>query len=287
MRNGLRAGLTSAIAALSLVAAASSAAASETIGRLAPAPTVSCTGSTSDWLEPAVTSGTGYVVPTLPPASSLMISSWSHNAASAPATGPLTFKVFRKVAEPATYRVVSHDGPRALTPGTLNTFPANIPVQPGDVIGINSAMPASTACNFFDPAENPLARPGNLGDNESGDFPAASEKDVNVSAVVTPSNSFTPGYPKYDKKNGTGKLPVSIPNPGELDLSGKGVRAAGARSAISVSAPGTVKVPVRVKGAKRRKLVRTGKVKVGLTLTYTPTGGDPNARSVKLQLKLA
>ena len=106
---------------------------------------MSCTGSTTDLLEPTVTSGTGYVVPALPPASALVISSWSHNAAPAPAAGALTFKVFRKVGDPATYTVVGSDGPRDLSPGTLNTFAAAIPVQPGDVIGINSAIPASTA----------------------------------------------------------------------------------------------------------------------------------------------
>jgi len=284
MRNGFRAGLISSLAALSLIAAASHAAASETIGRLAPMPAVSCTGSTSDWLEPTVTTGTGYVVPVLPPASSLVISSWSHNAAPA-ASGALTFKVFRKTEDPATYRVVSHDGPRELTPGTLNTFPVNMPVQAGDVIGINSAVPASTACNFFDPTENPLIRSGNLGDNESGDFMNQSQKDVNVSAVVSASNSFAFSYPKYKKKTGIAKLPVSVPNPGELTVSGNGVKTARARSAMSVTAPGTVRVTVRAQGKKLKKLRRTGKVSVNVALTYTPIGGDPNTRSIKLQLK--
>jgi hypothetical protein len=285
MRNRLRATLASSLAVLSLIATASPTAASETIGRLAPTPSVSCTGSTFDLLEPTVTTGTRYVVPALPPASALVISSWSHNAAPTPATGALTLKVFRKVADPATYRVVSHDGPRDLTPGTLNTVPANVPVEPGDVIGINSAMPASTAC-FFDATENLLGRPGNLGDNEAGDFMTLSEKDINVSAVVSPSNSFTPGYPKYNKKTGTARLPVSVPNPGELAVSGKGVQAAGARSAMSVSAPGTVKLQVRVKGSKRKKLARTGAVAVKVALTFTPTGGDANTRLVKLRLLL-
>src|SRR4029077_14288678 len=102
----------------------------------------------------------------------------------------------------------------------------------------------------------------------------------------SPSNSFTPGYPKYNKKTGTARLPVSVPNPGELAVSGKGVRAAAARSAMSVGAPGTVKLPVRARGSKRKKLARTGTVAVKLGLTFTPTGGDPNTRMVKLKLLL-
>ena len=79
----------------------------------------------------------------------------------------LTMKVFRKVADPATYMVVGHDGPRPLTPGTLNTFPANVPVEPGDVLGVNSAVPAMTACSFFASGESRLVRIGNLADSPS------------------------------------------------------------------------------------------------------------------------
>ena len=184
MRNGVRLSILLAVAALGTAAEATAANASETIGRLAPTPAVSCTGSTSDWLEPTVTTGPGYVVPALPGVNALAISSWSHNAAPAPATGALTFKVFRKIADPATYLVVGADGPRDLTAGAVNTFASDIPAQPGDVIGINSSMPASTACNFFDATENPLVRSGNLAVGESGAFASQSEKDVNVSAGV-------------------------------------------------------------------------------------------------------
>jgi hypothetical protein len=177
--------LASALAALMVCASASSAGAAETIGRLAPTPSVSCTGTTFDFIEPTVSSGTGYVVPSLPPATALVISSWSHNAA--PAAGALTMKVFRKVADPATYQVVGHDGPRELVPGALNTFPANVSAQPGDVIGVNSAIPASTACTFSDPGQTHLARMGNLADGESGAFlPGAGDRSINVSAVVEP-----------------------------------------------------------------------------------------------------
>ena len=283
MRNGLRAGLLASLATLSLIATSSQAAASETIGRLAPTPVVSCTGSTTDWLEPTVTTGTGYVVPALPPASALVISSWTHNAAPPPATGALTFKVFRKVADPATYMVVGADGPRDLTAGALNTFPVDIAVQPGDVIGINSAMPASTACNFFDPAENPLIRSGNLAVGESGDFSNQSEKDVNVAAVVSPSNHFTLGKPKLRKRKGIATITATLPNPGELALSGRGIRA----PRTSVDSPSSIRFQIKPKGRKRSKLEKTGRVKVKPTFTYVPTGGDASTQSLTLKLRLA
>ena len=285
MRNGVRAGLASSLAALALIAAPSPASASETIGRLAPTPSASCAGTTFDFLEPTVTTGTGYVVPSLPDVSALVISSWSHNAAPAPAGGALTFKVFREAA-PNTYTAVGHDGPRELTPGALNTFPADVPVQPGDVIGINSAVPAVTACTFFDMTESPLSRSGSLGDGEVGVFGLIDEKDVNVSAVVSPSNTCTLGKPELKKKKGTATLSATVPNPGQVALSGTGVSAAGASSAVSVGAPGTVEFRIKATGAKRSKLKRTGRVKVKPTITYTPTGGQASIQSATVKLRL-
>jgi hypothetical protein len=281
MRNGLRLGLASSLAALWLIASASPAAASETIGRLAPTPSTSCVGTTFDFIQPTVTTGTGYVVPALPNVNAMVISSWSHNAAPAPASGALTFKVFRKVADPATYMVVGHDGPRDLTAGALNTFPAKIPVQPGDVIGINSAVPAATACTFFDMTETPLARSGSLADGESGAFSALDEKDVNVSAVVSPSNDFTLGTAKLKKKKGNATLAAMVPNPGEVDLAGTGIK-----PATIASAPGGVTLLVKATGSKRKKLAKKGVAKVNPTITYTPTGGEASTQTMKLKLRL-
>jgi hypothetical protein len=177
--------------------------------------------------------------------------------------------------------VVGSDGPRDLTAGALNTFPADVAVQPGDVIGINSAMPASTACNFFTATENPLIRAGNLAVGESGAFGNESEKDVNVSAVVSASNTFTLGKAKLKKKNGTATLAARVPNPGEVDLSGMGIK-----TASSVSATGNIKLLVQATGPKRKKLTKNGAVKVKPTITYTPAAGEASTQTVKLKLRL-
>jgi hypothetical protein len=284
VRSRLQLGLAGIVAALSLIATASPAAASVTIGRLAPAPSLSCVGSTVDLVEPT---GTPYVVPPLPPASALMISSWSHNGAPAagvfPATGPLTLKVYRKVADPATYQVTGHDT-EPLIPATLNTFPASLPVQPGDVIGTTTAAPATSGCNFADPGQpGYLGNASNLADGESAAFPTTptTNRSLNVSAVVAPSNVFTLAKGKAQKKKGTVAVTVDVPNPGDIALSGTGVKAA----AATVTAPGQVKLVVAATGKKRKKLNRTGKAKVTATVAYTPTGGDASTQSLTLKLK--
>jgi hypothetical protein len=104
-----------------------------------------------------------------------------------------------------------------------------------------------------------------------------------------PSNGFSFGKVKHNKKRGTAVLPVRVPGDGQLTLSGKGVKAVaqvsgtGARSAKAVSA-GTVKLTIKSRGKAHRKLNHTGRVKAKVSVTFTPTGGDPNTQRKKLVL---
>ncbi|MDX6606312.1 MAG: hypothetical protein QOD14_852 [Solirubrobacterales bacterium] len=82
----------------------------------------------------------------------------------------LTFKVFRNIGDPSTYMAVGHDGPRALVPSVVNTFATSIPVQAGDVIGLNdeNATAVPNACIFSVPGETALSKdPPGLADGES------------------------------------------------------------------------------------------------------------------------
>jgi hypothetical protein len=102
-----------------------------------------------------------------------------------------------------------------------------------------------------------------------------------------PSNAFSFGKLKRNKKKGTAKLPVTVPGAGNLTLTGKGVvnqRSASASASRAVSAAGAVKLLVKSKGKKKRTLDRTGTVKVKAKVTYTPTGGDPNTKSKRVKL---
>ncbi len=281
--------VTASLAALPLTASAPPAAASVTIGQLAPgsSPPARCNASPVDLVQPTVTGGNTYVVPVTG-----TVTSWTTNAAAG-AGQRLVMKIFRKVSDPATYMAVGRD-PGVLTPrGTDgNTFPANIPVQPGDVLGLNdgnASFAIPNACEFAVPGETSLFREGDLPDGRSGRF-AIGEPDfrLNIRAVVEPSNVFTFGDVERNKKKGTATLTVDVPNPGELALAGKGVKeqaAAGAVAAVTVTAPGPVELLVKPKRKKRKKLNETGKVKVKPKVTYTPTDGEPNTQSTKLKLK--
>jgi hypothetical protein len=108
--------------------------------------------------------------------------------------------------------------------------------------------------------------------------------------AVEPSNQFSFGKVKLNKRKGTATLPATVPGAGSLTLAGKGVkpqrptRAARGRAAKTVNAAGIVKLKITPKGKTRKKLNRRGKAKVKLTITFTPTGGSPNAKGKTIKL---
>ena len=165
MRRILRTAALACIAIASL-AAAGPAQGSVTIGQLAPATplTNDCSEGPVDLLNPT-TGGNSYVIP-----GTGTITSWSTSAGLG-AGQMLKMKIFRKVADPMDYRVVGHDL-RALTPGTINTFPVSIPVQAGDVLGLNdaNAVAANNACDFTASPATRLDFVGDLADTQTGTF---------------------------------------------------------------------------------------------------------------------
>jgi hypothetical protein len=267
---------------LILAVGAAAAAASITIGQAA-ANTFSCTGN-DDWLQPSVTSGNSYVVP-----ATGTITSWTTNDSAA--GQQLTMKMYRKVGDPATYKVVGHAGPQALTPDGVagNTFPANIAVQPGDVLGFHTVT-SFGQCAFSAPGEQFLISSGDLADGASGPFNTNSSLHVrlDIQATLVLDNSFSLGATERNKKKGTATLNLTLPNPGDLSASGNGAQIASssAQAVISKSVgAGQAQLLVKATGTKRKRLNQNGKVKLNISVTYTPTFGDPSTQSVKVKLK--
>jgi hypothetical protein len=97
---------------------------------------------------------------------------------------------------------------------------------------------------------------------------------------VEPSNQFSFGKLKRDKRKGTAKLTVEVPGPGKLTLAGKNLKAGGAEA----TAAREVELPVKAKGKGSKKLRERGKLKLTAQVTFTPTGGTPNTQAKKLKL---
>lgn len=238
-----------------------------------------------------MTSGAPYIVP----AGGERVVSWSTNALAG--SGQVwTMKLYRLISG-TTYKVVGVDGPHTLTPSVVNTFPANIPAQPGDLLGLTNVNGGGSACVFTAPGENYAWSPGTdtpLGGNAT--FTGLTGYRLNISAVIgeKASNADTLGKVKLNKNNGTATLAVNVPGPGTLTLTGSGVKtqrpARDATASKTVTAAGTVKLLVKAKGKKKKKLNKTGKVKVKVSVAYTPSGtggdiaGDPNTQTKTIKL---
>jgi hypothetical protein len=73
-----------------------------------------------------------------------VITGWSHQSQGDVGTGTIRLKMFRPLGGDS-YRVVGESAPQVPAPSTLNSYPARIPVNEGDKIGLatNGPVPCS------------------------------------------------------------------------------------------------------------------------------------------------
>jgi DNA-binding beta-propeller fold protein YncE len=96
-----------------------------------------------------------------------------------------------------------------------------------------------------------------------------------------PSNAFSFGKTKKNKKKGTLTVDVTVSGPGTL------VASVGKKLSAKVPQPtaaGVVRITVKAAGKGVKALKRKGKLKGKLTLTFTPPNGDPNTQSKSITL---
>lgn len=95
-----------------------------------------------------------------------------------------------------------------------------------------------------------------------------------------PAPAFNLGKTKAHAKNGTATLSVNVPAAGSVRLSGKGVKGA----TVNAKAAGAVNLTVKASGKAAQKLAKTGKVKIKVSVTFTPAGGSPATHSKTVTL---
>jgi hypothetical protein len=114
-----------------------------------------------------------------------------------------------------------------------------------------------------------------------------------VSKHPAPSNEFSFGRVKLDRKHGTAQLEVLVPGPGSLRPGGAGIsvpprKRASARPQLrelAVLRAGAVFLKVGAAGGKQKTLLKRGLVKVRVQVSYLPTGGSERTKSRTLQLR--
>lgn len=183
--------LLALVLALALVAiSAAGAGAAVTVGQTAPASEEPfCAGFflNGDLFQASVATGPSYVVP----APGGVITSWSTMAGLDKGEAQeTTFEILRPAGGDSYSEVIAD--PRKLTPGTLDTFPVQIPVRGGDVIALELKSffeGGPIQCEFDTSSESdelgfiePGLKPGATGEAE----PSGSEERLNLSATLVP-----------------------------------------------------------------------------------------------------
>jgi len=207
--------------------------------------------------------------------------------------GPFSLRVLTPGGG-TTFTGAGTSAPQTPSSTATESFTTNLPISAGQQIGLDSDPSASIG---FKSSSGLGSRfgvwgPPRLANGETQTFtPFASDEELGFNADVAtkPSNAFSFGSLGRNKKKGTATLAVNVPGPGTLALSGNGVKAAsaGAVAATTVSAAGVVELPIRATGKKKKQLNKSGKAKLAVSVTYTPSGdlpGDPNTQSMRVKL---
>jgi hypothetical protein len=247
-----------------------------------------------------------------------VLTSWRFHSSGDSAAGAVRLKIFRYTGTGLVFQVLAESSLKTLSPNTAYDFKERIPVTQGDLLGLTAVDDAEVGITVPGTPQNQLAQfgggdipPGQTGtatiawpdlrpsveatvesDADNDGFGDDTQDKCPVDRTTQAKCQFSFGKLKRNTKRGTALLPVTVPGAGTLSLSGRGVagqqastsRAASARGRAVASAS-TVKLVVKGKGKKKKTLNETGKVKLNLAITYTPTGGEPSTRSMKVKLK--
>jgi V8-like Glu-specific endopeptidase len=101
-------------------------------------------------------------------------------------------------------------------------------------------------------------------------------------APLPPSNHFSLVSTLRKPSRGSAVLSLEVPGPGQLTLSGAGLR----RATKSVPAAGVFRLAVRPSGSARRELRASGSIRVQANIAYAPSGGSAASKSRSLVLRL-
>lgn len=118
------------------------------------------------------------------------------------------------------------------------------------------------------------------GEGSAGGSPVPSPAPAPGAAPASPGLRL--GKPKLNRRRGTATLAVTVPGPGRVALSGRGVVAV----KKSARRAGSVTLPVRPARKARRRLLRAGRVAVEVAIAFTPVAGPTLHATRTLRLAL-
>lgn len=181
------------------------------------------------------------------------------------------------------------------TPGTSDlSAPVSLPISIGDRIGVDlldPTMAGLSALRMISPNAGASFDSWQPSPADGAPAPAPTvnpDMELLLAADVLTSNHVSVSEIKRNKKNGTARLSLEIPNPGKLVFgAAKGSKPLVKPKTLQAAA-GPLEVTLRPSKRAKERLRDSGKAKgkVGLTFTLASPNGDPPTETTTLRLKL-
>jgi len=164
--------------------------------------------------------------------------------------------------------------------GIRGEFAADLPIQIGDSVGVNAAGAQIFAGGVAGASQISWTLPP-LGEGEARIGTTSAGVETLIRVIVQPANTVRFASIVRNRKKGTARVLVTVPNAGTLTYSGPGVTATGPPS---LDAPGEVRLLVKARGKKRRRLKAKGVAHVIPEVTFQPVLGDVRKTPIKVKL---
>lgn len=205
---------------------------------------------------------------------------------------PTAFRVIRS-APLGEFTGIATSGEITPPANTTSTFPTSLPVEIGDLIGINCCSANSTyfriggglnaGRQWNPPLGNGVTRPA---DSNVGE-------EITVNADIEPTATFTMATP-VRRNGGKLKLRATVPNAGTLvagDVRDKGIGASAAASrrfkptTRTADGPGVVTFKVKPTKATKKKLRSKDTLKVKVKIAFTPEFGSTETQTIRAKIE--
>jgi hypothetical protein len=132
--------------------------------------------------------------------------------------------------------------------------------------GGGGEQPGGGGGGTTNPPPPPPPPPPPCATGQIGTYPNCVTPALDVGSITVKPNSST--------------VTFKVNAPGKVKVSGKGI----ATTTVSVKA-GNVKIKVKLTKEEKEKLKKQGKLTLKVKVTYTPTGGTPVTKTVKITFK--
>jgi hypothetical protein len=164
--------------------------------------------------------------------------------------------------------------------GIRGLFPANLPVEIGDHIGLEANGAQVIADGVSGAVQGSWTGPP-LADGTTRGATVNLGVETLVQATIQPTNTVRFGAVQRRKRKGTATMTVAVPNGGNLTYAGMGTRITGPST---IAGPGQISISVRATGRKLKRLKKKGNAQVQPQVVFTPLLGDPGTTVEKLKL---